>query len=132
MVRVILFNATFNNISVILWRSVLLVEETGVSRENHGLAISHCYFVFTTKIINFYSKLVPDQKWNIQRRKTTNTDCISSCKTSYLTIKATYLNYMQEIYTVHPKRQPYYLYLYVSHDWSTTFDSKQICPSKAW
>jgi hypothetical protein len=29
------FNATFNNISVILWRSVLLVEETGVPRENH-------------------------------------------------------------------------------------------------
>ena len=29
------FNATFNNISVILWRSVLLVEETGVSEENH-------------------------------------------------------------------------------------------------
>jgi len=28
-------NATFNNISVILWRSVLLVEETGVSGENH-------------------------------------------------------------------------------------------------
>jgi len=24
------FNATFNNISAILWRSVLLVEETGV------------------------------------------------------------------------------------------------------
>jgi hypothetical protein len=29
-VRVIVFNATFNNISVISWRSVLLVEETGV------------------------------------------------------------------------------------------------------
>ena len=28
-------NATFNNISVILWRSVLLVEETGVPGENH-------------------------------------------------------------------------------------------------
>jgi hypothetical protein len=28
-------NATFKNISVILWRSVLLVEETGVSGENH-------------------------------------------------------------------------------------------------
>ena len=27
-VRVIVFNATFNNISVILWQSVLLVEET--------------------------------------------------------------------------------------------------------
>ena len=28
-----LFNATFNNISVILWRSVLLVEETGESTD---------------------------------------------------------------------------------------------------
>jgi len=27
---VLVFNATFNNISVISWRSVLLVEETGV------------------------------------------------------------------------------------------------------
>jgi hypothetical protein len=35
IVRVIVFNATFNNISVIPWRSVLLVEETGVSGENH-------------------------------------------------------------------------------------------------
>ena len=32
------FNATFNNISVILWRSVLLVEETG---ENHWPVTSH-------------------------------------------------------------------------------------------
>jgi hypothetical protein len=31
------FNATFNNISVILWWSVLLVEETGVTGENHQL-----------------------------------------------------------------------------------------------
>jgi len=29
------FNATFNTISVISWRSVLLVEETGVPGENH-------------------------------------------------------------------------------------------------
>jgi hypothetical protein len=28
------FNATFNNISAISWRSVLLVEETGVHEEN--------------------------------------------------------------------------------------------------
>jgi len=27
------FNATFNNISVMSWRSVLLVKETGVARE---------------------------------------------------------------------------------------------------
>ena len=32
---VMVFNATFNNISVISWRSVLLVEETGVDGENH-------------------------------------------------------------------------------------------------
>jgi hypothetical protein len=35
------FNATFNNISVILWRSVLLVEETNVPEENHRPAASH-------------------------------------------------------------------------------------------
>jgi hypothetical protein len=29
------FNATFNNTSVISWRSVLLSEETGVTGENH-------------------------------------------------------------------------------------------------
>jgi hypothetical protein len=33
--RFMVFNATFNNISVISWRSVLLVEETGVPGENH-------------------------------------------------------------------------------------------------
>jgi hypothetical protein len=31
------FNATFNNILVLLWQSVLLVEDTGVPRENHRL-----------------------------------------------------------------------------------------------
>ena len=33
--RFMVFNATFNNISVISWRSVLLVEKTGVPGENH-------------------------------------------------------------------------------------------------
>jgi hypothetical protein len=35
------FIATFNNISVISWRLVLLMEETGVSGENHQPATSH-------------------------------------------------------------------------------------------
>jgi len=35
------FNPTFNNILVISWQSVLLVEETGVSRENHRPVVSH-------------------------------------------------------------------------------------------
>ena len=33
-IRVMVLNATFNNISVISWLSVLLVKETGVHREN--------------------------------------------------------------------------------------------------
>ena len=33
--------ATFNNISVISWLSVLLLEETGVPQENHQLAANH-------------------------------------------------------------------------------------------
>jgi len=35
------FNATFNNISVISWWSVLLAEETGGPRENHRPVASH-------------------------------------------------------------------------------------------
>ena len=36
------FNATFNNISVISWRSIFLVEETGGPGENHRSVTSHC------------------------------------------------------------------------------------------
>jgi len=36
-----MFNATFTNISVISWRSVLLVVETGVPGENRRAAASH-------------------------------------------------------------------------------------------
>ena len=35
------FNATFNNISVISWRSVLLIEKTGGPGENHQPVASH-------------------------------------------------------------------------------------------
>ena len=40
-VMVILFNDIFNNISVISLWSILLVAETGVSRESHRLVASH-------------------------------------------------------------------------------------------
>jgi len=40
-VGVMVFNPTFENISVISWRSVLLVEETGAPGENHRPAVSH-------------------------------------------------------------------------------------------
>jgi len=35
VVRVMVFDATFNNISVISWQSVKLMEEFGVPGENH-------------------------------------------------------------------------------------------------
>jgi hypothetical protein len=42
----IVFNATFNNISVISWQSFLLVEETGVHGENHRPAACHWQTLF--------------------------------------------------------------------------------------
>ena len=40
-VMIMVLSATFNNISVISWRSVLLVEETEVSGENHQPTASY-------------------------------------------------------------------------------------------
>ena len=40
-VCLMVLNATFNNISVITWQSVLLVEETGGPGENHRHVASH-------------------------------------------------------------------------------------------
>jgi hypothetical protein len=40
-VMVMVFNATFNNISVISWGSILLVEKTGMLEENQLSAASH-------------------------------------------------------------------------------------------
>jgi hypothetical protein len=39
--EVMVFDATFNNISLISWLSVLLVEETGVPGKNYQPATSH-------------------------------------------------------------------------------------------
>jgi len=36
-----LLNATFNNISVVLWRSALLVEGTRIIGENNRIAAGH-------------------------------------------------------------------------------------------
>jgi hypothetical protein len=41
LVGFMMFNATFNNISGISWRSVLLVEESGKHGENHQPVVSH-------------------------------------------------------------------------------------------
>ena len=43
LICAMVLNATFNNISVISWRSVLLVEETGVPGHNHPPAADKRY-----------------------------------------------------------------------------------------
>jgi hypothetical protein len=41
LVAFMVFKSTFNNISVMLWRSVLFVDETGVPEEKYQSAASH-------------------------------------------------------------------------------------------
>jgi hypothetical protein len=41
VIMVMVFNATFNNISAISWQLVLLVEETRVPGKNHRPVTSH-------------------------------------------------------------------------------------------
>ena len=48
-VRVMVFNATFNNISVISWWSVLLMEETGVTDK-----LYICPVIPTTRFTDTY------------------------------------------------------------------------------
>jgi hypothetical protein len=53
-------NATFNNISVISWRSVLLVKETGVPKENNRPVASY----WQTLLHNVVSS-TPGHEWDL-------------------------------------------------------------------
>jgi hypothetical protein len=62
-VRVMVFNATFNNISDISWQSVLLMKKTWIPRENHWPAASHWqtlshYVVSSTPLHERYSSML--------------------------------------------------------------------------
>ena len=58
-VCLVVFNTTFNNISVISWRSVLLVEETGGPRRNQFPEKNEGHFI-NVRIENIYIKLLID------------------------------------------------------------------------
>ena len=63
------FSTTFNNISAIWWRSVLLVEETGVPRENHRPAGNHWQTLSDNVVLLALSgtrthKISIDSKWS--------------------------------------------------------------------
>ena len=69
------FNATFNTISVISWQSVLSLEETGVPGENHQPDGSHSQ---TLSHNDVSSTLV-----------VIDTDCIGSCRSNYTVMTTT-------------------------------------------
>ena len=76
-VRVMVFNATFNNISVILWQSVLLVQETEVPGENYKLP------QVTDKLYHImYRVHLTSAAFELATLVAIGTDCISSCKSN--------------------------------------------------
>jgi hypothetical protein len=74
---------TFNNISVISWQSVLLVEETGGPWQNHNLS------QVTDKLYQIMLHTSPWSRFKLTTSVVIDTDCIGSCKSNYHTITAT-------------------------------------------
>ena len=62
---VMVLNTTFNNISVILWMSDLLAEETGVPWENHWSAASH-WQTLTHNVVSSTQKKKNLKKYTIR------------------------------------------------------------------
>jgi hypothetical protein len=88
LVWFMVFSATFNNISVISWQSVLLV----VPGENHQPAASH----WQTLSHNVVSSIP-----GLSRIQTNNgTDCIGSYKSSYHTITTPNAPFVLGIYFI--------------------------------
>jgi hypothetical protein len=73
---VMVFNTTFNNISVTSWGSVLLVEETG---ESHRHAASH-WQTLSHIVVSSWAG------FEFATLAVIITDCIDSCKSNYHTI----------------------------------------------
>ena len=80
-----MFNATFNNISVISWRSVLLVEETGEPEKTTDLS------KITDKLdrIMVYQVHIAWAGFELTMLAVIGTDCIGSCKSNYHMITTT-------------------------------------------
>ena len=75
------FNATFNKILVISWRSILLAEETGGPRENYRPVASH----WQTLLHNVVH-LAPIEIRTHNISGDIGTDRIGNCKSNYHTI----------------------------------------------
>jgi hypothetical protein len=79
------FNATFNNISVISWWSVLLVEEIGVPVENHRPVASH-WQILSHNVVSSTPRL---NGFELATVVVIGTDYIGSWKSYYHTIMTT-------------------------------------------
>ena len=87
--------ATFNNISIISWQSVLLVEETG---ENHRPAASH-WRILSHNVVSSTPRLSGIRTRNVS---VIGTDCIGSCKPNYHTITITTAStYIGNVWSAH-------------------------------
>jgi len=84
-VRVLVFNATFNNISAISWWSALLVEETGVPGENQRPVASH----WQTLSHNVASSTPRLSGFELTTLVVIGFYCIGSYKSNYHTITTT-------------------------------------------
>ena len=74
--RLMVFNATFNNISVISWQSVLLVEETGVSGEKHCVVASHGQTLSHNVVLSTPRN---ERGFELTTLVVISTDCTGSC-----------------------------------------------------
>jgi hypothetical protein len=71
------FNATFNNISVISWRSVFLVEETGVPGENHRPRVHLTWAGFEHTLVMVGTDYIGSNKSNYIMIMTTTAPAMS-------------------------------------------------------
>ena len=85
-VRVMVFYATFKNISFISWRSVLFVDEAGVPGENQRTAESHWQTSSHNDGVSILPRLSGIRTHNISGDRHS---CLGSCKFNYNTMTAT-------------------------------------------
>ena len=78
-----MFNATFNNVSVISWQSVLLVEETGGPEKTIDLP------QVASKLYHIMLYTSPSTRFELTASVVISTDCIGSCKFNYHAIMPT-------------------------------------------